>query len=782
MRQKELRIALVCYGGISLAVYMHGVTKELWKLTRASRAFIAGETKAGDGVEGVYRSLLEHIEKQRGLRLRVLTDIVSGASAGGINGVFLAEAIHSGQSLEPLTKLWLERADVDVLLDPDARPGSRLAKIWAMPIVWWILTRPGNVVSTSVALETRSEVRAKLSRLIRSRWFEPPFGGLGFSRLLAEALDAMTASEPSPPLLPTGHPIDLFVTATDFKGHLEALRLHSPAVVEESEHRMSIGFRALVPATAGKPLAPCPELVFASRATASFPGAFPALQLAEIDALVKEREQTWASRAEFVARIMPEHHKRSDTEGVALIDGSVLVNKPFGDAMRVLRGRPAQREVDRRFVYIDPRPDRIGGLRRNDPRMPGFFSVIFGSLSSIPREQPVRDNLEELARESREMSRQRSIVEALRPEVEQAVERLFGHTLFLDRPTVKRLNAWRGKAHQAAAEGAGYAFHGYAQVKFAGIIDALARTICECAPDLGGATVETVSHRLSLHLAAHGMDRMSALRGGGASDAAKTFFREHDLPFRIRRLRLLARRLTDDWERGDGESSEAVSDAAREQAREAVYAALAIYFDRESVDFLGDDFPAIASRVFEDPGMVLDEMARRRQLEETDRLVDAMMAKALAAMPAALRRRVLLTYLGFPFYDSVTLPLLRGEGLTEFDPVLVDRISPDDARSIRDGGARATLRGVEFYNFGAFFSRAYRENDYLWGRLHGAERMIDLVASTLPDNAALAPAELQHFKRRAFLAILDEEEARLVTDKTLVPGIRAEVLARLKGA
>ena len=61
----------------------------------------------------------------------------------------------------------------------------------------------------------------------------------------------------------------------------------------------------------------------------------------------------------------------------------------------------------------------------------------------------------------------------------------------------------------------------------------------------------------------------------------------------------------------------------------------------------------------------------------------------------------------------------------------VDRISPDDARSIREGGTPATLRGVEFYNFGAFFSRAYRENDYLWGRLHGAERMIDLVCSTL---------------------------------------------------
>jgi Protein of unknown function (DUF3376) len=119
--------------------------------------------------------------------------------------------------------------------------------------------------------------------------------------------------------------------------------------------------------------------------------------------------------------------------------------------------------------------------------------------------------------------------------------------------------------------------------------------------------------------------------------------------------------------------------------------------------------------------------------------------------------------------------LLRGEGLTEFDPVKVDRISPDDAPSIRTGGAHATLRGVEFYNFGAFFSQAYRENDYLWGRLHGAERMVDLVASALPAGTAFSADELTQFKREAFLAILDEEEGRLLVDKSLVSGIRAEV-------
>jgi patatin-related protein len=772
MRQKELRIALVCYGGVSLAVYMHGVTKELWKLARASRAFLAGDEHDG-GTEAVYLEMLRSIEAQHGLRLRVLPDILAGASAGGLNAVFLAQAIHSGQSLEPLTRLWLERADVDVLIDPDARPWSRIAKLWAMPIVWWVLSRPGNMVSSAVAPETRREVRAKLSRLIRSRWFEPPFGGLGFSRLIYDALEAMRTSDCGAPLLPPGHPLDLFVTATDFKGHLETLRLHSPALVQESEHRLSIGICAPTPPEGGRQFAPPLDLVFAARATASFPGAFPALQLREIDQLAKDRGVEWESRAEFVREIMPEHIRRGDVEGVSLIDGSVLVNAPFAEAMGALTGRPAQREVDRRFVYIDPRPDRIGGVERSDPRPPSFFSMIFGSLSSIPREQPIRDNLEDLSRQSRETARLRGIVAALQPEVDETVDRLFGRTLFLDRPTVRRLTNWRAKAQQAAAERAGFAYHGYAQLKFVTIVGALAGLIRDAAPELEVATRDPISEHLTRHLADQGLDRIAEPSGRGVSSAAVEFFRSHDLGYRIRRLRLLARRLSEDWDNVVG-----VDHADREEARDAVYRALALYFDREHPASLGKDFPDAARGVFEDPDSVLDLIAERRQLPATDLVVDAILAEALARMPEALRRPVLLTYLGFPFYDTATLPLLRGQPMNEFESVKVDRVSPDDALSIRSGGTRATLRGVEFYNFGAFFSRAYRENDYLWGRLHGAERMIDLVASALPADEALSPETLQRFKRDAFLAILDEEEERLKVDPRLVPGIRTEVVGK----
>src|SRR5919112_1526048 len=132
MREKELRIALVCYGGISLAVYMHGVTKEVWRLAKASRAFHAGESDEG-GSQAVYGELLRRIAQEGEIELRVLVDILAGASAGGINAIFLSHAIATGAPLDPLTDLWLESADVDKLIDPGVSAVSRFAKNVAVP-------------------------------------------------------------------------------------------------------------------------------------------------------------------------------------------------------------------------------------------------------------------------------------------------------------------------------------------------------------------------------------------------------------------------------------------------------------------------------------------------------------------------------------------------------------------------------------------------------------------------------------------------------------------------
>ena len=71
---------------------------------------------------------------------------------------------------------------------------------------------------------------------------------------------------------------------------------------------------------------------------------------------------------------MPVRSRANSADDVVLIDGSVLVNAPFGAALDALQGRPAQRQVDRRFVYIDPRPDRFSDNAEKKSKPIRFFS------------------------------------------------------------------------------------------------------------------------------------------------------------------------------------------------------------------------------------------------------------------------------------------------------------------------------------------------------------------------------------------------------------------------
>src|SRR5262249_33289669 len=158
---KELRIALVCFGGISLAIYMHGISKEILKLVRASSALhaIADRSRRakasffdridrGDpeyDTEDVYFVLLREIGRavaMRAVEIRVAVDISAGASAGGINGTMLARALSHDLPMDALRDLWLENADVTALLAPDARAGA-WSKWFIKPFLW-VIARTGS--------------------------------------------------------------------------------------------------------------------------------------------------------------------------------------------------------------------------------------------------------------------------------------------------------------------------------------------------------------------------------------------------------------------------------------------------------------------------------------------------------------------------------------------------------------------------------------------------------------------------------------------------------------
>src|SRR5262245_9857135 len=134
---REVRITAVLYGGVSLAVYIHGITQELLRAVRATAPAKAGSLDRapliGDSaltpVEARYRQLVRRAGSSAPflpqldpsvhdrVNTRFVVDVLSGTSAGGINGVFLAKALANTQSLEGLRTLWLREGDIELLLN-----------------------------------------------------------------------------------------------------------------------------------------------------------------------------------------------------------------------------------------------------------------------------------------------------------------------------------------------------------------------------------------------------------------------------------------------------------------------------------------------------------------------------------------------------------------------------------------------------------------------------------------------------------------------------------------
>jgi len=107
---REVRLGLVFNGGISLAVWMGGVTHEIDAARRAADTTATGMTTT------LYRELLcEHLQQT------VRVDVISGASAGGINGSLLAAAIAAGKPVPDLRETWLVLGDLATLMRSPAQ-------------------------------------------------------------------------------------------------------------------------------------------------------------------------------------------------------------------------------------------------------------------------------------------------------------------------------------------------------------------------------------------------------------------------------------------------------------------------------------------------------------------------------------------------------------------------------------------------------------------------------------------------------------------------------------
>jgi patatin-related protein len=789
---RELRLAIVCYGGVSLAIYMHGVTKEIHKLVLASAALESDPENnpfGPDTTERVYWDILSRISTGRlgrhaaGANIRVVVDIITGTSAGGINGIFLAKAISGNRPQDGLRQLWFEKGDIKVLLE------------WPTWIPW-----PMRFVTMAVARR------------------KPPLRGGNMSKWLYGALRDMNGKQVLPgvaSLLPEDHVLDLYVPITDFHGYEREIPLYDPRFVRDRTHRHLMHFRHQQPPTpqAESHFAEKYDhvLAFAARATSSFPGAFPPVNFADYAKAVGVDP----AEAFQVQPFFPLYGLTgADPASTHFIDGGVLDNFPFGPAIAAIAAKPAATDVDRRLLFIEPDPGEGAEQGAAAPMAPGLVKTVFGGYASIPRKEPILDDLLRLAERNETVLRIRDVIEASFPSIKTKVQTLVADSAAAAvRPetSAEELIAIREVIEAMAVEQADFNAATYLRVRIRAVLEHFAEAV-NVLLGYDAASNQSAFVAGVLRAWAVSDNLLEQRRDVEITETQMQFLGSFDLPYHRRRIRFLIAALS--WlyrQAGDPEYG-VPSRRELDVGKAKLYAHL---FSLDgALPLLAQD-PTVADplrEIFSEANIAAadtgpgDEFVfgpfvdrHRSALEGVRERIRTRLRGALPAFEKGLHSDVLefaskcgprLTddvftrYLGFPFWDMLVFPLQSVSDVGERDHVEAYRISPDDTRLL---GAQ-DLRGMSLFHFGAFFDRAGREGDYLWGRLDAVERLVKLLLDvrghppTLATTGAASAVEprvnadeLAAECLPAFRAVLAEEGPALTHSKKLVATLQGVV-------
>ena len=763
---RELRLGVVLYGGASLAIYMHGTTKELQRLVKASALADPGLTGTTP-TEKVYGELLTELASRdpEGVRTRVVVDVVAGTSAGGINGVYLSKSIAHNRSQDSLRDLWFKRGDIKVLL----RGPSWLPAVLKVPF------------------------------LLAGAVKKPVLRGDAIAVWMYDALRDMDAGGSQPreleTLMPPRHPLELFVTVTDFHGYRRDLVISDPPTIRDTAHRHVLAFKygdgidQFDAAYNG-------ALAFAARTTMSFPGAFPPVSLASFQNAVRREADDLSGQLPGLFRI----YELSDASPASayFVDGGVLDNKPFGHVIAAIKRRGAELEVDRRLLYLEPDPGSPPAGNRAG-KSPSPIATVLASVSGLPRQEPLLDDIQEVNLHNERVRRIADIVETSFESVGRRVAEIVGSDLgrLTADESPEEVARWRDQINAEARATAGFAYATYVRTKVSGVAESFARTICRLAdfPDLCNQA-GFVRNVIRSWAEARLLPVDQSGRRTFASDT-EAFLRRFDLAYRGRRLRFVTDGLSG-WYRDVGKKGYPTRAELNEGKRilEASRGELLDAMDgRGLLTNLTEDVLALFAQGPIDAALsahdTSDEYATRHiaDLARLEGVCGAALESKLAGSAEQLyrqlfglsagwaperRAKLLVRYLGFPFWDLILYPIQSLADAGECDAIDVVRMSPRDAKLLPPPDPeKPKLAGFSTMHFGAFFDRAGRERDYLWGRLDGAERLIGLLlGDTFTDK------ERTGWCRKAFAAIVAEEEDALANAKPLVEYVRQFVDGR----
>lgn len=315
---QEIRIATAMTGGVSLAIWMGGVARELnllqqaaWLRHREPRPTAPPTTTTGPDAEvrDLYVRLLDLLD------VTVSIDMLSGTSAGGINGALLGLARARSKDLGDLRDFWLKSGAFEGLLrDPKEK------------------NPPSLMYGDEVLLKELQNVVADLKG-----------SDAGYTRPTeAQLADTQTR---------------LFITTTLLTGETSRFTDAYGTQVQDVDHRGLLEFNETDLTGAGA----LDLVALAARCSASFPAAFE-------PAFVPFATEIPASEKKHVLRHPAMRRHANITRNHWVADGGLLANRPIKPLLQSIFDRPADRQIRRVLLYVVPSPGEMPDPRAAPPK------------------------------------------------------------------------------------------------------------------------------------------------------------------------------------------------------------------------------------------------------------------------------------------------------------------------------------------------------------------------------------------------------------------------------
>lgn len=691
---EEVRLAMAWNGGGSLAIWMGGAAVEL---DAARRAHLGPEVE--DGVE---RSLYHALAAL--FRRELVIDILAGASAGGINGALLGAVIAKRRALRPhfLRDRWLALGDLNALLRPisDSDPAS----------------------------------------LMQGQYFHDHIEAVFRVVTDEETADPAWKDQTTPSPGQVAGDVVLDIQVTNVMGAQRHFTDEWGETFYAREYRAPVKFRSTVDYSSE-------TLAAAARASASFPAAFePSLMIGRTAALAGfPMVKRWA------------------------VDGGLLENAPIRPAIDLIPTRHAEKAVTRFVCYVNAAP-ATSEKDPDDPTQPNLRDVL-GDVVNLPREGRVIDQLiaiEEAVQAPMAVREaaigllglprpnlaitSRALFEAYRkPRTSASLRDLFSATpdgglvTSMVKKTVRRLDGaqlpWI-PASLTPPAGASEWQWGLrpAQRIILLQLDVL-RLVVENDDPIERANLadDLLQCRKSLN---RGLARLEDARGRFMSSPliqqaalalAEAAWQEgDDFEEQLAELNRLMVGFRCEAFAAVDEATRTLHKAlvARRQPAEATKAA-------DGVVELGDELFA---------GVRLTDLFGETASNPFSRAhLDAFLERALAI--EVIRRSFA------PTHELEATQDLHFVQLTPEAHVQIFADHPFTAEGIHTG--KEKLTGLGLVHFSAFYRHSWRVNDFMWGRLDAATRVVDLFVS--PTRAVVIGVNEESPELRALVAVLVPE-------------------------